>query len=180
MPDRRQVFADSLDTPLGRIRFVADERAVLQVILPGPGGTERPGSELACRHANARPGTGAAGVLERFREELEAYFQGTLRRFRSPVHPEGTAFQRRVWQTLVRIPFGQTRSYGWVAREAGFPGGARAVGQANARNPVPIVVPCHRVVNADGGIGGFSSGVDLKRWLIRWEQGEEQGLHLDR
>lgn len=102
--------------------------------------------------------------------ELERYFAGTITRFQVPLDPlEGTPFQRQVWATLQAIPYGETRSYKWLAGQVGAPAGFRAVGAANGRNPLPIVVPCHRVVNVDGRLGGYGSGLDNKRWLLRLE-----------
>ena len=101
--------------------------------------------------------------------QLDEYFDGTRRSFDLPLAPGGTDFQRRVWEALATIPFGEVRSYAQLAEMAGCPGGARAVGQANARNPIPLVVPCHRVTAASGALGGFSAGLDRKRWLLRHE-----------
>lgn len=107
--------------------------------------------------------------------QLAEYFAGERRAFDLPLAATGTPFQRRVWAALAAIPWGETRSYMKIAAEAGSPAASRAVGQANARNPLPIVVPCHRVLAADGGIGGYlgtgpeGSGVPIKRWLLRHE-----------
>lgn len=109
-------------------------------------------------------------VNERFRQELEGYFSGTLKAFQTPCLPSGTPFQEEVWALISRIRYGQTRTYGEIARALGKPGAGRAVGQANGRNPLPLIVPCHRVVASGGGLGGYSSGIDKKRWLLQWEQ----------
>lgn len=106
--------------------------------------------------------------------ELREYFSGARREFTLPLAPGGTEFQRRVWEALCRIPFGETRSYAQLAEALGRPGAARAVGQANRRNPLPILVPCHRVLAADGGLGGYlgeweGGGTALKRWLLEHE-----------
>lgn len=107
--------------------------------------------------------------------QLGEYFHGERREFDLPISPAGTVFQRRVWSALARVPFGETRTYGELARETGSGGGARAIGQANARNPIPIVIPCHRVVAAGGAIGGYAGdwgdgeGIARKRWLLRHE-----------
>ncbi len=101
-------------------------------------------------------------------DELRAYFAGELRAFSVPLRPAiGTPFQRRVWQALSRIPFGTTWSYSRLAAETGS--AARAVGQANGANPLCIITPCHRVIAADGSPGGYSGGLDRKRWLLRHE-----------
>jgi methylated-DNA-[protein]-cysteine S-methyltransferase len=107
--------------------------------------------------------------------QLREYFDGTRRDFDLPLSPAGTEFQRRVWDALRAIPFGQTRSYGALAEGVGTPGGTRAVGQANRRNPIPVLVPCHRVTAAGGRIGGYmgatdGDGVARKCWLLEHER----------
>lgn len=115
------------------------------------------------------------GVGQQLGDELREYFAGERRTFSLPLALEGSPFQKRVWAALGAIPFGETRSYRQVAAEAGNPNAAIAVGQANARNPVPIVVPCHRVLAAGGRIGGYmgsgaeGSAIGIKRWLLRHE-----------
>jgi methylated-DNA-[protein]-cysteine S-methyltransferase len=103
--------------------------------------------------------------------EMQEYFARERRDFTVPLAPSGTEFQRGVWAALRRIPFGETRSYADIAREVGVPKGPRAVGQANGRNPIPIIVPCHRVLASGGKLGGYSSGLDVKRWLLQHEGG---------
>jgi len=101
--------------------------------------------------------------------ELDEYFAGRLRGFRQALELEGTDFQRAVWAALLEIPFGEVTSYGALAARLGKPGASRAVGAANGANPVPILVPCHRVIAADGGLGGFSAGLHNKRALLDLE-----------
>lgn len=103
---------------------------------------------------------------------LVSYLNGDLRELSIPyIVPNWTTpFQRRVWEIVRNIPYGQTRSYGWIAAEAGIPKGPRAVGQAVGRNPVPLIVPCHRVLAADGSIGGFTGGIEIKRKLLELEK----------
>lgn len=101
--------------------------------------------------------------------QLAEYFDGRRRAFELPLSPRGTDFQRRVWSALVAIPYGETCSYGEVARRLGLAGGQRAVGAANARNPLAIVVPCHRVIGRDGALTGYAGGVERKRWLLAHE-----------
>ena len=104
------------------------------------------------------------------RDALDGYFRGTVTEFPGKIDfVEGTEFQRRVWRTLLTIPYGQVRSYAWVARQIGQPKAVRAVGQANGRNPVAIIVPCHRVIRNDGTIGGYGSGIDVKQALLKRE-----------
>jgi methylated-DNA-[protein]-cysteine S-methyltransferase len=102
-------------------------------------------------------------------EELDAYFAGELRQFSVPLDLRGTAFQRRVWQRLLEIPYGETRSYGYIARALGRPTAGRAVGRANGTNPVSIIVPCHRVIGADGRLVGYGGGLDRKKALLDLE-----------
>lgn len=103
-------------------------------------------------------------------QELIAYFSGLTVDFPSlPLHLEGTPFQLRVWEELRRIPLGQTISYRELAKRVGNPKAARPVGQAVGANPIPIIIPCHRVIAADGSLGGYSSGLDRKRWLLEHE-----------
>jgi methylated-DNA-[protein]-cysteine S-methyltransferase len=115
-------------------------------------------------------GRGAAGeLLARTRQELAAYFAGTRTTFDIPLDPAGTPFQQRVWEALCAIPYGTTRSYSELARRLGDLRATRAVGAANGRNPIPIIVPCHRVVGANGALTGFGGGLDRKRWLLEHE-----------
>jgi O-6-methylguanine DNA methyltransferase len=102
--------------------------------------------------------------------QLAEYFAGARVRFDLKINLDGTPFQRLVWEALLRIPYAQTVSYGALARAVGRPGASRAVGAANGRNPIAIVVPCHRVIAADGTLGGYASGVERKSWLIDWER----------
>ena len=103
--------------------------------------------------------------------QLEEYFKGQRRKFNVPLLLEGTAFQKAVWWQLKRIPFGQTASYGDVARAIGRPRAFRAVGNANNRNPVPLIIPCHRVIGSDGKLVGFGGGIWRKQWLLDHEKG---------
>jgi methylated-DNA-[protein]-cysteine S-methyltransferase len=103
--------------------------------------------------------------------QLDAYFAGSLRRFELALAPQGTAFQRRVWNALLAIPYGTTLSYGELAGRLGDPKAARAVGLANGRNPIAIVIPCHRVIGASGRLTGYGGGLDVKRFLLSLERG---------
>ncbi|MGH7729864.1 MAG: methylated-DNA--[protein]-cysteine S-methyltransferase [Candidatus Eiseniibacteriota bacterium] len=107
--------------------------------------------------------------LKSITEQLESYFLGTLREFEIPLDPVGSEFQLKVWGALSRIPFAETRTYGEIARQVGQPRAARAVGLANGDNPIAIVVPCHRVIGADGSLTGYGGGVNRKRWLLEHE-----------
>jgi methylated-DNA-[protein]-cysteine S-methyltransferase len=109
------------------------------------------------------------GPLAELADQLGAYFAGELRAFDVPLAPAGTAFQRRVWDALASIPYGETTTYGELAAEIGRPGSARAVGAANGANPLAIVVPCHRVIGADGTLTGYAGGLPAKRALLTLE-----------
>ena len=103
-------------------------------------------------------------------DQLGAYFAGELTEFDVELELHGTEFQRRVWKALLSIPYGETRSYGEIAEQVGAPGSARAVGSANGHNPIAIVVPCHRVIGADGSLTGYGGGLDRKRTLLELEK----------
>ncbi len=101
--------------------------------------------------------------------QLEEYFSGQRQNFSLPLRPDGTDFQCRVWSALLDVPYGSTVSYRDLARQVGSPRGYQAVGQANGRNPLPILIPCHRCLAADGSLGGYSGGLDIKRFLLQLE-----------
>ena len=102
--------------------------------------------------------------------QLEEYFAGNRKQFDLPLAPKGTDFQKRVWKALTDIPYGETRTYGKIAAAVGSPKAARAVGMANNKNPIGIIVPCHRVVGADGKLVGYAGGMEKKEWLLNLEQ----------
>lgn len=108
-------------------------------------------------------------LLSQAVQELDEYFEGRRREFDLPLKPHGTAFQKRVWEALRRIPYGKTASYRDIAKAVENPRGFRAVGNANGKNPIVIVVPCHRVIAADGSLGGYTGGLDIKRFLLEHE-----------
>jgi methylated-DNA-[protein]-cysteine S-methyltransferase len=118
-------------------------------------------------HHGAHAGDNA--VLRETRAQLKAYFAGDRRGFDLPLRPEGTPFQQDVWAMLAEIPYGETWTYGDVARRIGRPDAVRAVGAANGRNPIPIVLPCHRVIGADGSLTGFGGGLPTKQYLLELE-----------
>lgn len=130
---------------------------------------EENGALCALRFAD-EGGEDETPVLCRAQEELEGYFQRKRSRFTLPLAPKGTAFQLRVWKALEEIPYGETISYRELARRADCPKGFQAVGQANGRNPLPIVIPCHRVIAADGSLGGYSGGLARKQALLDLEK----------
>jgi methylated-DNA-[protein]-cysteine S-methyltransferase len=114
------------------------------------------------------------GAFAAAAEQLRAYFAGDLTRFDLELDLQGTEFQRRVWNKLLSIPYGKTTTYGRLATELGDPKAMRAVGLANGRNPISIIVPCHRVIGADGSLTGYGGGLTRKQWLLAHERGEAQ------
>lgn len=145
-------------TPVGELTVVASAQGVRQVRWHGEG---------ASPHEQAEPG--ATAQLGRTLDQIEEYFRGERQAFDLDLDLQGTEFQRLVWQELARIPFGETRNYGTVAKAVGRPAAARAVGAATGRNPAPLVVPCHRVVGASGSLTGFAGGLEAKRILLAHE-----------
>lgn len=114
--------------------------------------------------------TADPGAFERAVEQLDAYFNGELTHFELDLELVGTDFQRRVWAALQTIPYGETRSYGQIAEQIGSPGASRAVGLANGRNPISIIIPCHRVIGSSGGLTGYGGGLDRKQTLLAMER----------
>jgi len=150
----------TVDSPVGRLTLVASPRALVAVRLPG--------TDV---DTTALPANGSHPVLDLAADEIRRYFKGTLKAFTVPVSfDSGTEFQRAVWTAMASIPYGETRSYSWVARETGRPTAMRAVGRACGQNPVAIIVPCHRVIGVDGGMTGYAGGLDCKRTLLAHEQ----------
>lgn len=112
-------------------------------------------------------------VLRQTKAELLEYFRGERKHFSVPVNPKGTEFQKKVWKALQEIPYGETRSYKEIAERTGNPKACRAVGMANNRNPIAIIIPCHRVVGADGTLTGYAGGLDVKKYLLDMENGKK-------
>ena len=160
MSAQETIWYDELPTPIGRLRLVADTQGLREVWFDGGRHQKAPDPHW----------TRDVGRLAFARVQLEEYFAGTRQAFALPLHPIGTPFQLAVWQELARIPYGTTTSYGAVAQRIGQPQAVRAVGAANGRNPLPIVLPCHRVIGADGSLTGFGGGLPTKRFLLAMEQ----------
>jgi methylated-DNA-[protein]-cysteine S-methyltransferase len=150
-------------SPIGPLLLTAQDDRLTGVYMDG----DREGIiDKASTHWTA---DGEAWPLAEASRQLAAYFAGSLTEFDLPLAPHGTAFQKRVWDELQRIGYGQTVSYGEVARRIGTPGASRAVGLANGSNPISIVVPCHRVIGANGKLVGYGGGLDVKERLLRLE-----------
>lgn len=153
-------YYHELESPIGMLTLVSDGTHLNAVHL-------RPFAQVRAR----QPGEwreSTAGLAQAH-DQLAAYFAGELRAFTLPLRARGTTFQQRVWDGLTRIPFGTTWSYGELAAAIGSAGHARAVGAANGQNPLAIVVPCHRVIGANGALVGYGGGLDRKRWLLEHE-----------
>ena len=159
----------SIDSPLGPLVTVAGPHGVCLLEFVEPG---RLDAQMAAvrRWFRSDAVTGNSPYLDQLRDELDAYFAGTLQRFTVPVVTPGTPFQERVWSELRRIPYGETRSYEDVARAVGTVSAPRAVGRANGSNRIAIVVPCNRVVNKDGALGGYGGQLWRKEALLRLER----------
>ena len=149
------------DSPVGRLKLVATDDGLAAILWE----RDRP---RRIRLEIDGAGDKHAVIMETERQ-LEEYFAGRRTRFTMPLDPRGTAFQRKVWNALLTIPFGETRSYGQIARQIGHPDAVRAVGAANGRNPISIVTPCHRVIGATGKLTGFAGGLDAKTFLLTLE-----------
>jgi methylated-DNA-[protein]-cysteine S-methyltransferase len=148
------------DSPVGPLLLAADDAALRVIEFPSP------------RHAVPPDATWSAGdnaILDEARAQLDYYFAGRRRSFDLPLGPRGTAFQCTVWRALADIPYGATISYAQLAGRVGKASAMRAVGAANGRNPLPIVLPCHRVIGSDGSLTGFGGGLPTKRFLLELE-----------
>lgn len=152
----------TMPSPVGRLTLVARDAALVALLWEN----ERPDRVRLGDLAE----TPDHPVLREAERQLGAYFRGELRVFTVPLAFEGTEFQKSVWQALLTIPFGETRSYAAIARQIGRPNAFRAVGAANGRNPISIIVPCHRVVGTDGGLTGFAGGLAAKERLLAFEK----------
>jgi methylated-DNA-[protein]-cysteine S-methyltransferase len=152
---------DYYDSPCGRMLLVADGEALCAVHFLGQKHSSEPGGDW-------RRDPAAAPIVQA-RRELDEYFEGSRTEFRVPLAPEGTAFQRAVWNAIAGVAFGETISYAELARRAGRPGSARAAGAATGRNPIGVIVPCHRIVGADGSLTGYAGGLERKRALLALE-----------
>ena len=157
---------DTMPSPVGELLLTATDDGLTRVYFERH--RRMDAIDPAWGPAREYPGR-AAEVLEAARSQLAAYFDGRLRAFDLPLAPRGSAFQQAVWALLRDIPYGETTSYGALAAKLGDPEATRAVAGANARNPISIVVPCHRVIGVHGALTGFGGGVEHKRWLLEHE-----------
>lgn len=164
------IVLTEVQTPIGPMVAGAVEEGVCLLEF-GSRESTPPGMAALTRHLGQETQFGAHPHLSTVARQLEAYFAGKLKEFSVPLVYPGSRFQVRVWSELLRIPYGQTRSYQQLAIALGLPGGSRAVGRANGTNRISVVIPCHRVINANGGLGGYGGGLDRKRRLLALERG---------
>ena len=157
----KELSVAHMTTPIGNLQVAASEDGLVAVVFPNEtrrAYTKAPGPETARVHLDAAVAA------------LNEYFNGTRSDFSDlALAPQGTDFQMRVWRALQQIPFGQTKSYGDIARAINNPKGVRAVGSANGKNPIPVIVPCHRVIGTNGRLTGFGGGLPTKKWLLDHE-----------
>jgi O-6-methylguanine DNA methyltransferase len=162
---RNTLQYEDVDSPVGRLRLIASGQSLVGIWFSQGRDAARGASGMV---------QDSSPVLECTRAQLGEYFAGERHEFNLPLDPRGTEFQRRVWQRLLHIPYGETTTYGALARELGDPGASRAVGLANGSNPIPIVIPCHRVIGADGSLTGFGGGLPIKAALLELERSATQ------
>lgn len=156
-----------METPLGPLMVAESERGVARIAFTQADDPLRPGADW-------RQGALRTPAVR----QLEEYFAGRRQTFAFDLDPQGTPFQLEVWRALMEIPYGETWSYGQLARRLGRPNASRAVGAANGRNPLPVVVPCHRVIGANGSLTGYAGGLRFKQGLLELEQATLQPLLL--
>ena len=157
--DSEPAWDTVLGTPFGPLRVVGTAQGLTNVEFTE--GEQPPRQESGWQEES--------GLLAEAKQQLHEYFEGQRRCFTLPVAPGGTPFQQRVWQELQKIPWGTTTTYGEIAKRIGKPAAVRAVGSANGRNPLAIVIPCHRVIGSDGSLTGYAGGIATKRRLLQHE-----------
>lgn len=160
-------FTCSFTTAFGPLRLLADDDVLCGLLLPGkdsPAKEALPGAWATASQCSEHP------LLRQAREQILAYLRGALRVFDLPLAPKGTGFRQAVWQQLLTIPYGETMSYGELAARLGDKNKARAVGGAAHHNPIALIIPCHRLIGADGGLTGFGGGLPMKQALLDLER----------
>jgi methylated-DNA-[protein]-cysteine S-methyltransferase len=168
-------YYSHIECPLGQVCIQGDGQFITGLYLPLHKGWKGP--DATWQQSDAPFATA--------RKQLAEYFAGERQQFDLPLQLQGTSFQQRVWRELMNIPFGATITYAELARRVGQPTASRAVGAANGRNPISIIVPCHRVIGASGKLTGYAGGVDKKEWLLAWErrtiaESEDRRPHFQR
>ncbi|EMB25532.1 methylated-DNA--[protein]-cysteine S-methyltransferase [Treponema denticola] len=159
---------ENFDSPIGKILIIADNSGLKELRFI------KRDSFINQLERTQNNFTKTEEICKQTKEELKQYFEGRLKQFTVQLSPEGTDFQKSVWKELCKIPYGKTLSYKQIAENLNNPKSCRAVGNANGKNPIPIIIPCHRVICTGGKLGGFSAGLDRKRFLLSLEQKECQ------
>ena len=159
---------ENFDSPIGKILIIADNSGLKELRFI------KRDSFINQLERTQNNFTKTEEICKQTKEELKQYFEGRLKQFTVQLSPEGTDFQKSVWKELCKIPYGKTLSYKQIAENLNNPKSCRAVGNANGKNPIPIITPCHRVICTGGKLGGFSAGLDRKRFLLSLEQKECQ------
>lgn len=158
-----------LDTPLGQMVSVSDDKGLYLLEFMEKKGLEQEIKRL-CFKTKAAITSGRTAIIDSIERELGLYFSGRLQEFKTPIHIVGTVFQEMVWQELVHVPYGKTRSYLAQAIAIGKVTSVRAVANANGANKLAIIIPCHRIINSNGELGGYGGGIARKQWLIDMEE----------
>jgi len=166
---QQNVFHASMDSPIGKLVLESDGDAIISIHI------ESFGEPKHVFPANSA-GQLLPACLAFCKIQLEEYFQGSREQFDLPLSPKGTPFQKKVWSELQRIPFGQTISYLELARRLGDPKVIRASGSANGKNPIAIIIPCHRVIGSNGSLVGYAGGLENKKWLLDFERKKAKGI----
>ncbi len=154
-------YSLTLETPIGLLKITANDKAIIAI---KPIEVEK----------NRSLSEDANELVKKCAQELKEYFAGQCTNFDLPLAPKGTDFQEQVWQTLQKIPYGETRTYGEVAQMMGKPKAARAIGMANHTNPILILIPCHRVIGVNGSLTGYAAGIENKKYLLELEKSKEK------
>ncbi len=161
-----------IETILGSMLAISDNEKLLLLEFEGRKGLEKEVAKLRIDHLII---PGMTSPLKSIKDELQAYFEGKLKQFKTPIQWVGTDFQKRVWEALLQVPFGETRSYREQAEMLGQPTAYRAVANANGLNQLAIIVPCHRIINTNGNLGGYGGGIAWKKWLLNHEKENKNG-----
>lgn len=165
----KQLYSANIKTPVGPMLALADEHVLYILEFVGSRHSERKIKRLQ-QQLQAEIVDGCSAPIELIKQELAAYFAGELTEFKTPLYQDGSQFQQQVWDTLQRIPSGKTCSYAALASAVGKPKAVRAAASANAANHHAIIIPCHRVISSDGGLGGYAGGLERKAWLLEHEK----------
>lgn len=164
----KTITSATISTPLGNMVAIGDEQKLYFLQFEDSQSLKNDLLHLE-RQTQSKIVAGITQPIALLKKELEEYFSGTLKEFKTPIFLHGTNFQKNVWQALMKIPYSKTRSYKNLAQVLNSPQASRAVGNANSKNVIVIVIPCHRIINSNGQLGGYSAGIERKKWLLAHE-----------